>query len=181
MVEFAVEYAELPARDIKRRVVRNPNYGGPTVGIHGWRSVELTPPRYKKGFFEAMTESVKREGFRNPVIVYLINGELYLSFGASRVRVGQQLDIDVPCIVVNYDGKPVGPRLRRDNWQTFFTDVPVYFKFTEYGVDTHYSLERNRRKTYDPKGMEWTTAAPDTEFLDKEFPWLTESAKQRES
>ena len=66
-------------------------------------------------------------------------------------------------------------RVLPSHWMPYFQDVPVLFKFTDIGIETHYNLERNRRKYYDPKGMEWTARLDDTEFLDEEFPWLSES------
>ena len=76
---------------------------------------------------------------------------------------------------MDYVGDVEGERVTIDNWQTFFRDVPVYFQFTDVGIDTHYSLERNRRAYFDPAGVEWTETAEGKEFLKEEFPWLSET------
>ncbi len=81
----------------------------------------------------------------------------------------------IPAIVVDYTGKRSdAEEVTLDNFAEFFTDVPEYFEFTNVGVDTHYSLERNRRHTYDPAGFEWAKGKQD-DFLKEEFPWLNDA------
>ena len=100
---------------------------------------------------------------------------LLLSFGGSRLRVGKELSIPIPTLVVDYVGDYADfPEVTPENYVEFFTDPPVYFEFTTDGIDTHYSLERLRRKYYDPAGMEWTKDIDDNTFLSEEFPWLNE-------
>lgn len=167
-------YGMVPARDINFRIIRNPNYGGPRLSYQGWCSQPLTPATRKVKFFAALEESVRQEGYRNPIIVWSVREGLHAQFGVSRLRVGQLLDVDIPCIINSVDGSYEHfEAVTEDNWQDFFTDVPAYHVFNNDGsFDYHYSLERNRRSTYDAAGMAWADA--DAEFIRDEFSWIEE-------
>jgi len=178
MADFIVRYA--PAVDptlVTQRLIRNPNYGGKGCNVPGTCVIPLIERAIKPKFFEALEANVKRDGFRNPILLYATGRDLLLSFGGSRLRVAKRLGIKIPAIIVCYKnqyGYGFTDTVTPDNYHIFFTDVPELFEFTDYGIDTHYSLERNRREYYDPKGMAWTEQADDTTFLEKEFPWLSE-------
>lgn len=177
-MKFTVRHARVSAARVTRRLVRNPQYGGEGVSLNGWKSTPVEPVTGRKPkFFEALRESVRREGFRNPIIVYALPEGLFLGFGCSRLRVAQELDAEIPALVNDYTGEfDTAPEVTPSNWREFFTDVPEYFEWLPYGIDYHYSLERNRRETYDPKGMAWTESSPDRSFLTTEFPWLDEQS-----
>lgn len=165
-------YAKVPARDITNRIIRNPNYGGPVLTYQGWRSQPVTPATRKVKFFEALEKDIAENGYRNPAIAWSVIEGLHIQFGVSRLRVGQLLDIEIPCIINSVDGSyEHGVEVTKDNWTTFFTDVPEYYVFNKDGsFDYHYSLERNRRHSYDPAGMAW---AGDTfETFRDEFSWI---------
>ena len=176
MADFDVLYCpEVDPELVMQRLIRNPNYGGKGCNVPGTCVIPLIERDIKPKFFEALEANVKRDGFRNPILLYATDQGLLLSFGGSRLRVAKRLGIKIPAIVVWYGDElncwstdTVTP----DNYHIFFTDVPELFEFTDYGIDTHYSLERNRREFYDPKGMAWTEQADDTTFLSKEFPWI---------
>jgi len=171
MTDFSIRYALVYANRIQNRLVRNSNYSTSHVSLNNWCQVPHKPATRKHKFFAALTENVKRKGFRNPIIVYALPEGLLLSFGGSRLRVAHQLDMMIPCIVVDYTGEfDTYTEVTPSNWQRCFRDVPEYFEFTDDGIDTHYSLERNRRNTYDPKGMAW--AEPDADFIELEFGWI---------
>ncbi len=164
---------------ITHRLVKNPNYGGAAVSLHGWKTTPVTPAKYKKGFFEEMRKSVRQEGFRNPILAYNLPEGLFLSFGCSRLRVAKEEVVLIPAIIMDYHGTFVHDReVTPDNWQEFFTDVPEWHEFTEDGFDYHYSLERNRRDTYDPKGLAWAQEDyVDESFIDTEFWWVKEDPR----
>lgn len=165
--------ANMPSHMVTRKLVRNPNYDGrPTGHPKGWVSVPLDPRPPKPMMREALKESVAREGFRNPIICVALGYDTYLQFGASRLRVAQQLGIPVPAIINDYtclfeDFPSVGPQ----NWDKFYTDVPRSVVFNDDGFDQHYFLERKRREHYDPAGMAW--ADLDADFVKEEFSWLS--------
>ena len=172
---FTVRYAMVDPNQIINRIVFNPNYGGKACTVPGTCIVPITERQMKPEFFVAMTASISQTGYRNPITLYNTPEGLLLSFGGSRLRVAKQLDIDIPAIVVDYTGGfEDEEEVTMDNYVDFYTDVPVYFEWTNYGIETHYSLERMRREHYDPQGMEWTKDLEDTTFLAKEFPWLSE-------
>lgn len=170
---FTVRYARIDSARIQRRLVRNAAYCADHVSLNGWCHTPLTPARTKPKFFEAMRESVQREGFRNPIVVYALPEGIMLSFGGSRLRVAHELGLPIPCIVADYTGEFDGaPEVTEDNYASFFVDVPQHFAIDGDGVDTHYSLERNRRNEYDAAGMAWADASPNKQFLEEEFPWI---------
>jgi hypothetical protein len=128
----------------------------------------------KPKFYAALEDNVRQDGFRNPILLYQTREGLLLGFGGSRLRVAKKLDILVPAIIVDYtDRFRLDEEVTPDNWEKFFQDIPALFVFTDIGIDTHYSLERNRREWYDPAGMAWVPE--DNDFLDEEFPWLHEN------
>lgn len=172
--------AEVPVEEIRGRIVRNPNYGGPTVSIYGWRWVPHEAFTHRKpGFQDALAKSIAEGGFRNPVIVYALPEGSFLGFGASRLRAAVSLGLhSIPAIVNDYANRfPDATEVTESNHAQFFTDPPVWFEITEHGADYHYSLERNRRNTYDPQGMKWTEELEDREFIAKEFSWITEGTR----
>ena len=176
---FTVRYVErIDPIKVQDRMIRNPNYGGASCTVPGSCVIPIRERKIKPKFFEALRRDVKTTGFRNPILLYSTPEGLLLSFGGSRLRVAKELDIEIPAIVVDYTGAFAGyPRVTMDNYAEFFRDVPVYFEFTDIGVDTHYSLERARREYYDPAGMEWTKDVEDTDFLDEEFPWVSSTKR----
>ena len=175
MKNVTVRHALVPSEYIKRRIVFNPNYGGASCSVPGTCIVPLIERPMKPKFFEALEADVRQNGFRNPILVYAVAGRLLLNFGGSRLRIAKRLDTVLPAIIVDYDDVYKSyPRVTEDNYQSFFTDVPPRFEFTATGVVTHYSLERARRDEYDSAGFEWTKDIDDKEFIEEEFPWLTE-------
>lgn len=171
---FDIRYAEVPVSGILGRIIRNPNYGGPVLSIHGWTWRPDISTHRKPRFQEALRQSISEEGFRNPVIVYATDEGDFLSFGGSRLRAARDLGCEtIPALVNDYAGRYADcPLVTPENVRGFFKDVPEYIEFTKTGVDTHYSLERNRRDHYDPAGMKW---ADDAEFIADEFPWINGS------
>lgn len=173
MTAFKVRHVYLNPHDVERRIVFNKYYGGDECSVPGTCIIRITERKMKPLFFEALCLDVERNDFRNPIVVYRVGGESLLSFGGSRLRIAKRLDRHIPAIVIDYGGDfGHAPEVTPDNYGEFFTDVPELFEFTDIGVVTHYSLERNRRETYDPAGMEWTKCLDNDNFVDEEFPWL---------
>ena len=172
MSDFDVRYCpDVNPQVVVNRLCRNPNYGGKPCVVPGACVIPAIERAMKPKFFEALSKDVAQNGWRNPILLYDTPEGLLLAFGGSRLRVAKQLDIPIPAIVVDYTGSyAVFIEVTADNWMSFFRDVPVLFVFTDTGVDTHYSLERNRRQWYDPAGMAWVPTGND--FIEEEFPWL---------
>jgi len=126
----------------------------------------------KPQFREALRDSIAAEGIRNPVVIYSLAEGDFLSFGGSRVDAARDGGLDsIPALINDYcERYSEGVRVTHANVASFFTDVPEYIEFTPTGVDTHYSLERNRRDHYDAAGMKW---AGDASFIKDEFSWIT--------
>ena len=168
---FVIVYVEVSLDEIKGRIIRNPAYGGPRLSIYGWTWRPEVTTATKPLFREALRDSIAAEGVRNPIVLYSTMEGCFVSFGGSRVEAARAAGLtSVPALVNDYterftNGLPVTP----ENVESFFTDVPEYIEFTSTGIDTHYSIERNRRDRYDPAGFEW---AGDAAFIAEEFPWI---------
>lgn len=173
MKPFRVHYAYVDPHGVVERMIRNPNYGGRPCTVPGTCIIPVVERKIKPKFFVALRKDVEANGFRNPILLYCTPEGLLLSFGGSRLRVAKELNKEIPAIVVDYtETYKTCESVTFDNYHQFFRDEPVLFKFTDIGVDTHYSLERNRRRYYDEAGMAWTDKLDDVEFIAEEFPWL---------
>lgn len=174
MSEYDVRYSTVDPSDIRGRLIRNPNYGGPPVGLNGWtwRPTLAKQQAAKPGFHKALRASIEKDGIRNPILVWSLPDGLFLTFGGSRVHAALAVGIEaVPAIINDYTGEyDDGVLVTEDNWQTFFTDVPRTFDFGEYGADYHYHLERARRHEHDDAGLAWLEDTP--AWLSTEFPWI---------
>lgn len=173
MSEFEVRYATVRLDDIRGRLIRNPHYGGPSVGLNGWTWRPQISKHGKEGFQAALEESIREEGIRNPILVWSLPEGIFLTFGGSRVRAALSVGIETCQAIINdytglfRDGELVTP----ENVESFFTDMPRDWEFNEYGFDYHYNLERARRHNYDESGLNWL-GDENPAWLFKEFPWL---------
>lgn len=170
-----IKYAEVPVELIKGKIVRNPNYGGESVSLNNWCWIEVLSTTRKPKFQEALRDSIKAEGFRNPIVVYSLPEGVFISFGQSRLRAARDLGLErIPAIVNDYSERFVdGENVTELNWTTYFRDIPSHVEFTDNGFDYHYGLERKRRHMCDEGGLAWI---PDrrADFLAEEFPWVNE-------
>jgi len=172
VVNWTVRKAALDPFEITHRIIFNPNYGGPGTKVPGACAVPIGRA-IKQETRAAIKESIRRDGFRNPIIVYRSGGEYLLSFGGGRLQAAKQLGIPVPALVVDYDGD-MGDyeEVTEDTWQEHFTDVPKNFEWNAVGIQMHYGLERGRREDFDPAGVAWISTDADKEAVYRESPWL---------
>jgi hypothetical protein len=172
-MKYTARYVkELPLDSLKTQIVRNPNYGGEDSGIHGWPIRPIIYRGIKPDFMEALRESLRKEGYRNPIVVYATDNGNHLAFGGSRVHAGRDVGLRcIPAIVNDYCGRfEEAPEVTEENFCDFFTDPPKFYTVDEYGADYHYALERKRRAEYDDAGFAW--ADEDSLFIDIDFPWV---------
>ena len=155
MSEFDVRFDRICPCAIRGRLIRNPNYGGPTIGPYGWTWRREVSKHGKEGFQEALKESIQESGVRNPILVWSFPQGLFLTFGGSRVRAAKECDLqEIPAIINDYTGEYKDcPEVTEDNWYTYFTDVPSSYSFDDTGFDYHYNLERARRHNHDSAGL----------------------------
>lgn len=172
MSAFEVKYAFINPSDVRGRLIRNPNYGGPSLSLHGWTWRPEVSKAAKPGFHEALTKSVAEEGVRNPILVWCLPEGLFLTFGGSRVRAAMQAGLqEIPAIINDYTGYyEAADTVTPENVEGFFTDPPRDYEFGPDGFDYHYNLERARRANHDPAGFAWVEGDP--AWIKKEFPWL---------
>lgn len=171
-----VRYIDAPVRKIRGKIVRNPGYRGEPAGIYGWVWIPVRPTARKPGFHAALKESIARDGVRNPTVGYQTAAGLFVSFGQSRLRIARELELaTIPMIVNDYTRQwSACPLVTPDNWTEFFTDVPEHVEFTPTGFEQHYALERSRRHSFDPAGLEWVKTLDSADWLLREFSWLKE-------
>lgn len=172
---FTVRYClDVDPQVVTHRICFNPNYGGPGTVVPRTCKVPIRQKGIKPETRARITENVRTEGFRNPILLYDTPEGLLLGFGGGRLQAAKELDTAVPAIVVDYTGAyELFEEVTEDNWQEFFRDVPEFFVFTDVGIDTHYGLERGRDEWFDPAGIEWAKENDeDMEAVLKESPWL---------
>ena len=82
-------------------------------------------------FYTRLEESVKREGFRNPVMCYEKRGERTFPYGGSRVYMAWKLQIPVPALVSDWTGafKHFEQILTLDQALSKFLDKPTVLEF----------------------------------------------------
>ena len=172
---FTIRYAPLNPIRCQWRLCRNPAYNNDHVSLNNWCRLPLREIR-KPRLQGAMDKSVAEDGMRNPPVFYALEEGIFLSFGGTRLRAAQKCGMPViKALIVDYTGEfSKYPKVTPSNWTTFFKDVPEVFEFTDYGIDTHYSLERMRRHKFDPAGLAWLEGdRPD--WIEEEMSWLTEA------
>jgi hypothetical protein len=171
---FEVRYVrDIDPVDIAGRLIRNPNYGGPSVGPHGWTWRAEISKHGKEGFRQALTASIREDGVRNPILLYSFPEGLYLTFGGSRLSAAKEAGVTVPAIINDYTGDfRDSPLVTGAGLASFFKDPPRDYEFGDKGFDYHYNLERARRANHDPSGFAWLDDTP--AWIATEFPWLIE-------
>lgn len=170
-MRFDIVYYAISPHLITHRICFNPNYPGGPTGIPNTKAVKIRRA-VKPETRERIKESVRREGIRNPLLVYRGSEGYFLGFGGGRLQAAIELGLHmIPCIIVDYTGEQAGTEITPDNWADFFEDPPKHFVFTDYGIDTHYGLERGRRDEIDEAGLAWASA-DDMQILLRESPWL---------
>jgi len=178
MSEFSVRYEEVDCKKIRGRLIRNPGYGGPQIGLNGWRWKTSISNHTKPGFQRALIESIRADGVRNPILIWALPEGHFLTFGGSRLKACLELGHEtIPAIINDYTEEyGRSTEVLRSNWMEFFRDPPRAFEFGEYGADYHYNLERARRQDHDSAGFAWLEGEQ-PEFIAQEFPWLLEENK----
>jgi hypothetical protein len=176
---FSVRYAQVDPQRIQNRLCRNPAYNNQHVGLNGWCVLPLMEAR-KHELQKTLEQDIKEFGFRNPIVVYALPEGLFLVFGGSRLRAAHALQSkSIPCIVNDYTGEfRFKEQVTEENVSKFFTDQPCWYEFGEYGYDSHFGLERMRRKEWGSSsaGLDWLKSNRyDKSFLLEEMPWLEES------
>lgn len=173
MKKFNVRFSHIECGSVIGRLIRNPNYGGAGVSLNGWKYQTSISNHTKSGFQEALTNSIREDGVRNPILVWCLPEGTFLTFGGSRLRACRSLAFEtIPAIINDYTNTySNSPSVTENNWQDFFIDAPRAFEFGEFGADYHYNLERARRHEHDPAGFAWLDGQQ-PEFISKEFPWV---------
>lgn len=178
MKGFDVRYDHIDTDSVIGRLIRNPNYGGPSVSLNGWRWLPEISKAVKPGFRAALAESIQQEGVRNPILVWSLPEGLLLTFGGSRLLACRDTGRKwCPAIINDYTGDFKDSLLVTEaNLVELFKDPPRDYEFGEYGFDYHYNLERARRDKHDSAGFNWVEDAEDATkapgWMKREFPWV---------
>lgn len=175
MSAFDVRYGYISIADIRGRLIRNPNYGGPSLSLNGWTWRPELSKAAKPEFHAALAESIQEEGIRNPILAFVLPEGIFLTFGGSRVRAAEKAGLkEIPAIINDYTATYKDyPEVTEENFKEFFLDPPKSYRFGQHGFDYHYNLERARRQNHDPSGFAWL-GDEEPEWINKEFPWLME-------
>lgn len=174
MSDFDVRFEHIDTDLVRGRLIRNPNYGGPSVGLNGWRWRDSISNHTKPGFQSALEESIRQEGVRNPILVYNLPEGVFLTFGGSRLRACRATGRKyIPAIINDFTGEyESSPEVTEENYRQFFKDPPRSFTISGEGADYHYNLERARRHEHDEAGFAWVEDKGDIDWMKREFPWV---------
>ncbi|MFQ5937383.1 MAG: hypothetical protein ACE5LB_13350 [Acidiferrobacterales bacterium] len=87
----------------------------------------------KYGFYSRLEQSVRREGFRNPILLWEKPNERTIPYGGSRAWTAINLQVPVPCIACDWAGTWRAWELLTDCQQVLakFSDRPTVIEFTE--------------------------------------------------
>jgi len=163
--------AETHPDDYLGKVCFNPNYPSNVRGTPFGGALLRGHEDHPK-MRAALEESVKNEGFRNPILAYKCDGGFLLKFGNSRLQIARKLGIPIPALVVDHTDEYADcPEVTMDNFHEFFTDVPKVFEIREDGTVNHsYNLGHTNQPNYDPAGFTWLGDDPD--HVIEEFPQI---------
>lgn len=152
-------YAIVKIADIRGFIRRNPQAcEGYAAGPFGWCVREDWWTKKNKPIFrKALKDSILKDGIRNPLLGWSFKEGLFIGFGTGRLKAARELGMEeVPMIVNDFVGKySDAPKVTKENFADFFTDVPMTYSFTKFGFDYHYNLTKSTRKFHDPGGVEW--------------------------
>ena len=96
-----------------------------------WERGQWHEREYK--FFSLLEESVKKEGFRNPIGVTLKGNTFTTIYGLSRLWVAQKYNMPIPAIVFSFNETFEGnvELFTRQDVLDCFTDKPLVFNIKE--------------------------------------------------
>jgi hypothetical protein len=105
--QYSIRYGVLKPTDLSDKVlVKNPAYGD---SIGGWGSRDVKPIRpwynsleQKNQFYTRLEESLKTEGFRNPIFCNSIPEGTFCRYGTSRLWIAKRLGMPTPCVIADY-------------------------------------------------------------------------------
>lgn len=149
-------------------VMWNPAYpSNPPVSHHGAKPIPRGKAKSK--FRDALRESVRKEGFRNPIIGYAVDEGLLIQYGCSRLRVAKELGIPIKVIVMDFTGRYADcPEVTETNYESYFLDVPRQFSILADRIEHSYFIARRDKGPSDPAGYAWLGDDP-TGVVDDEL------------
>ncbi len=124
-MNYAVKYLVLDPNDIK-------NPMGPS-------DHQIRYMNEENGYFIKLEESILREGFRNPINVWVKdNGDLTSwYYGGSRLMIAKKHNLSIPCIVSDPINKFPDAKILNDaeEIRSMFKDRPITVIFEEKGMN----------------------------------------------
>jgi len=161
-LDYVVKYKVLPGRHIFNPI-------GPDNTLSIWKPRKEYKSKYLEinPFYTKLEESVLSEGFRNPILI--VAGTIYEGKltqypeewlddktkaivcsrnGGSRLWVAQKHNLDIPCIVAQYNNvfPDCKPLKSMDEIYKYYTDKPKDIKLTEYGIKVYNLPQVHLRK-----------------------------------
>ena len=88
-------------------------------------------------FFKKLEHSILQEGIRNPIVVHATKDNLVSRYGGSRLWISQQHNLDIPCIVADFDN--IYPEIKNletlDEIYEYYQDRPRIIRLKPYGIN----------------------------------------------
>ena len=135
MVSYVIRYGVVPATLLSDKViVKNPAYGE-RIGDWGSRPLKPEASHYKmlqekNQFYTKLEESIKRDGFRNPIFCNSYSHGTYCRYGTSRLWIARQHKMDIPVVIADYaDNWTDLDELGQSDVELKFKDIPAVIEF----------------------------------------------------
>lgn len=108
---YKIRYAVLPSRIITNAIKPDKN--------------RIEKMENECQFFSKLEASVLKEGFRNPICINAQKRQLTNRYGGSRLMIAQKHNLDIPCIIADYDDIfPNEKEIRLVDVRSYFKDPP---------------------------------------------------------
>lgn len=124
-MNYVVKYIILDPNDIE-------NPMGPS-------NYQIQHENEKNGYFTKLEESILREGFRNPINVWIKdNGDLTSwYYGGSRLMIAKKHNLSIPCIISDHINKFPNAKILNNEKEirSMFKDRPITVIFEEKGMN----------------------------------------------
>jgi len=88
-INYTIKYAVLPSNSIE-------NTMRPSEEL-------IKRQNEKEGFFIKLEKSILKNGILNPIGIAAKKDKVYVTYGGSRLMTAQKHNLDVPCIIADFD------------------------------------------------------------------------------
>jgi len=114
-INYTVKYAVLPSNSIENtmhpseELIKEQNNG--------------------EQFFIKLEKSVLESGIVNPIGIAAKKDKIYVTYGGSRLMIAQKHNLDVPCIIADFDNVfPEAKTIKEEEIPSYYKNPPTHFQ-----------------------------------------------------